>query len=498
MTIRPELEAQILRYYHVEKWRAGTIARQLKVHHGTVERVLRQAGLPRLGPALRPSAVDPYLPFMRETLEKFPTLTASRLYAMVLERGYRGSPDHFRHLVALHRPRAPAEAYLRLRTLPGEQAQVDWAHFGHLVIGRARRPLMAFVMVLSYSRQIYLRFFLDARMENFLRGHVGAFTAWSALPRVLLYDNLKSVVLERSGDAIRFHPTLLEFAAHWRFEPRPVAVARGNEKGRVERAIRYVREAFFAARSFSDLDDLNAQASAWCQGPAAERPCPQEPALRVREAFEEERPRLLALPEHDYPLYERAIVKVGKTPYVRFDLNDYSIPHTHVRRSLVVLAEPDRVRVLEGATVLAEHARSYDKGAQIEDPAHIAALAKTKRAARQHRATDRLSHAAPASLTLLGRAAERGHNLGSITAALGRLLERYGAAELQAAITSALEQNVPHPNAVRLALERRRHERRQPPPLAIALPAHVKAKDVAVQPHALDTYDQLTEETPDD
>lgn len=498
MTIPPELEAQILRYYHVEKWRMGTIARQLHVHHGTVERVLRQAGLPRRGPAPRPSALDPYLPFMRETLQKFPTLTASRLYTMVVERGYRGAPDHFRHLVALHRPRAPAEAYLRLRTLPGEQGQVDWAHFGQLAIGRARRPLMAFVMVLSYSRHIYLRFFLDARMENFLRGHLGAFSAWSGLPRVVLYDNLKSAVLERSGDAIRFHPRLLEFAAHHRFEPRPVAPARGNEKGRVERAIRYVREAFFAARAFSDLDELNAQAAAWCEGPAAERPCPQEPALRVREAFAQEQPRLLALPEHDYALCERVLVKVGKTPYVRFDLNDYSIPHTHVRRTLVVLAEPDRLRVTEGATVLAEHPRSYDKGAQIEDPAHIAALVKTKRAAHQHRATDRLSHAVPASATLLERAAERGHNLGSISAALGRLLERYGAAELQAAISTALEQNVPHPNAVRLALERRRQERQQPPPLAIALPAHVQAREVAVQPHRLDTYDQLTEKTPHD
>jgi transposase len=496
MTIAPELEAQILRYYHVEKWRAGTIARQLHLHHGTVERVLRQAGLPRLGSAPRPSAIDPYLPFVRETLEKFPTLSASRLYAMVGERGYCGGPDHFRHLIALHRPRAPAEAYLRLRTLPGEQGQVDWAHFGHLVIGRARRPLMAFVMVLSYSRHIYLRFFLDARMENFLRGHLGAFNAWSALPRVLLYDNLKSAVLERSGDAIRFHPALLEFAAHHRFEPRPVAPARGNEKGRVERAIRYVRGAFFAARTFSDLEDLNAQASVWCEGAAAERPCPQEPALRVREAFAQEQPRLLALPEQDYALCERVVVKVGKTPYVRFDLNDYSVPHTHVRRSLVVLAEPDRVRVVDGTAVLAEHPRSYDKGAQIEDPAHIAALVRTKRAARQHRATDRLAHAVPASVNLLGRAAERGHNLGSITAALGRLLERYGAAELQAAIGAALAQDVPHPNAVRLALERRRQERHQPPPLAVALPAHVQARDVAVQPHRLDTYDQLTQETP--
>jgi transposase len=230
MTISSDLEAQILRYYHVEKWRMGTIARQLCVHHGTVARVLRQAGLPRLGGPARPSTVDPYLPFLRETLQKFPTLTASRLYAMVRERGYRGGPDHFRHLVSLHRPRPPAEAYLRLRTLPGEQAQCDWAHFGHLAIGRARRPLMAFVMVLSYSRSIYLRFFLDARMENFLRGHVGAFAAWSGVPRILQYDNLKSVVLERQGDAIRFNPALLEFAAQHRFEPRPVAVARGNEK----------------------------------------------------------------------------------------------------------------------------------------------------------------------------------------------------------------------------------------------------------------------------
>ena len=114
-------------------------------------------------------------------------------------------------------------------------------------------------------------------MESFLRGHVAAFTAWNGVPRVLLYDNLKSAVLERRGDAIRFHPTLLGFAGHYRYEPRPVAVARGNEKGRVERAIRYVRDAFFAARSFTDLDDLNAQAEAWCNGPAADRRCPDEP-----------------------------------------------------------------------------------------------------------------------------------------------------------------------------------------------------------------------------
>ena len=491
MVTPPDIETQILRYYHAEKWTAGTIARQLHVHHSVVRRVLAQAGLPRIGAAKRPSPIDAYLPLIRETLEKFPTLTASRLFTMAHERGYRGSPDHFRHLVAEHRPRPPAEAYLRLRSLPGEQAQVDWGHFGHLQIGRARRPLMAFVMVLSHSRQIFLRFYLDARMENFLRGHVGAFTAWNGVPRVLLYDNLKSAVLERRGDAIRFHPTLLSFAGHYRYEPRPVAVARGNEKGRVERSVGYIRGAFFAARSFADLDDLNAQADDWCRGLAADRRCPGEPDRTVREVFAEEARHLLSLPDNPAPLLERVAVKVGKTPYVRFDLNDYSVPHTHVRRTLTVLADIHELRVVDGAQVIALHRRSYDRGAQIEQTGHLQALVEQKSAARQHRATDRLAQVAPASRDLLVRAAERGANLGAITHGLTRLLDRYGAADLQAAIREALDQDVPHPNAVRLALERRRELRGEVPPIDIELPAAVQARDAPVQPHALETYDQL-------
>jgi transposase len=492
MTIAHELEAQILRYYHAEKWRIGTIAVQLGVHRGTVQRVLAQAGLPTQVPLQRSSRVDPYLPFIRDTLERFPTLTASRLYQMVRERGYAGAPDHFRHLVSLHRPRRSAEAYLRLRSLPGEQAQVDWGHFGHLEIGRARRPLMAFVMVLSYSRQIFLWFYLDARMENFLRGHVAAFQAFGGVARVLLYDNLKSAVLERQGQAIRFHPTLLAFAGHYRYEPRPVAVARGNEKGRVERAIRYVRDNFFAARDYRDLADLNAQAEAWCLGPAAERRCPEDKTFSVGEALAQEQPHLLALPENPFPTEERVEVKAGKTPYVRFDLNDYSIPHTHVRRLLTVLADPDRVRILDGFQVLACHDRSYDRGAQVEDPTHIQRLVEQKHQAGQHRGTDRLAQAVPASRLLLTQAAERGYRLGTITRQLLELLDRYGTDELQAAIEEALGRAVPHPNAVRLALEQRRHAQQLPPPVAVPLSPRAQQRDVIVQPHRLDGYDQLT------
>ena len=142
-----EREAEILRLYHAEKWRVGTIATQLGIHHSTVERVLGQGGM--ASERMKASGLDPYLAFMLETLKKYPGLRASRLFQMVRERGYRGGPDHFRHFVARIRPRPTPEAFLRLRTLPGEQAQVDWGHFGKLRIGAALRTLWAFVMVLS-------------------------------------------------------------------------------------------------------------------------------------------------------------------------------------------------------------------------------------------------------------------------------------------------------------------------------------------------------------
>jgi transposase len=493
-------EAEILRLHHAETWRIGTLATQLGVHHSTVRRVLAQAGLDAGRVSVRPSMADLYVPFIEETLKQYPRLRASRLFEMVKARGYPGKPDHFRTIVARYRPRPPAEAYLRVRTLPGEQAQVDWAHFGKLRIGRALRVLWAFVMVLSWSRQLFLRFYLSAAMPSFVQGHVEAFDFFGGVPRVLLYDNLKSAVLERAGDAIRFHPTLLELSAHYHYLPRPVAPARGNEKGRVERAIRYVRDSFFAARAFTELDDLNAQALAWTEGIAADRPCPEDRGRTVREVFAEERGKLLALPDNPYPTEERVVVLVGKTPYVRFDKNDYSIPHTHVRRSLVVLATPTTVRVLDPGTeaVLSSHARSWDRDQQIEHASHIEALVERKRAAKEHRAIDRLHAALPHSRALLVAIAERGGNLGSATWALSKLLDTEHADGLDAALEQALARGTPHLGAVRHLLDRARKDRGQPPPVEPHLPADRRLQGLVVRPHPLSTYDRLQRMTDDE
>ena len=498
MTIAPELEAQIVRYYHVEKWRIGTIARQLGVHHTTVKRVLSQTGITQSHLLIQPSMIEPFLPFIQETLDNYPTLTAARLYHMVCERGYPGGPDHFRHLIALYRRPPAAEAYLRLRTLAGEQAQVDWGHFGTVTIGHAKRPLMAFVMVLSFSRKVFLRFYFHQRLENFLRGHEAAFTYFQGVPRVCLYDNLKSAVLERQGQAIRFHPTLLDFCAHYRFEPRPVAPARGNEKGRVERAIRYIRDSFFAARTWETLEELNTQAQTWCDGIASTRPCPENKTQSVHSAFLQEQSHLIPLPENPYPTAEQTIVHVGKTPYVRFDLNDYSVPHTFVRQPLTVTATLGQVTIVKGIDIIAEHPRSFDKGKQIENPEHIKALVARKRQARLHRGQQRLLHAVPCAKPLLEQAATRGYHLGSMVSRLLQWLDDYGVLELEAAIKFALSRHAAHTNTVRLCLEKQRAKRELNPPVSLRLTKHKKACEVTIRPHALKHYDQLQSFAKDD
>lgn len=194
MPITKEKESEILRLYHAERWLVNTIARQLHIHHSTVKRVLERNGIQPQRLHLRKSMADPYIDLIKSTLQKYPRITGRRIWEMAKARGYRGGYDHFTDIVARYRSR-PVEAFMRLRTLPGEQAQVDWAHFGKFRVGNAERRLLAFVMVLSWSRQIFLRFYPGDSTANFIDGHVEAFKFFGGVAREILYDNLKSAVL---------------------------------------------------------------------------------------------------------------------------------------------------------------------------------------------------------------------------------------------------------------------------------------------------------------
>jgi transposase len=481
--ITDEQVAQIRHLFHAEHWKIGTIAAELHLHPDTVRAALDTERF-RSQPRLRDRVTDPYLDFLRQTLQQYPRLRATRLFQMIHSRGYPGSVNQLRRVVAELRP-PQGEAFLRLHTFPGEQAQADWAHFGEVAIGRARRRLSGFVLTLSYSRALWLEFFL---------GHVHAFQDWGGAPRNVATDNLRSVVLERRGDAIHFHPRFLELSAHYHFATRPCRPARGNEKGRVERAIQYVRHNFFAARPFTTLTDFNRQALDWRNQVAYQRPWPGDDSRTVTQVFEEEKARLLPLPAHPFSCDLTTTVRADKTLWVRFDLNDYSVPPQALGRTLTLVASPTRVRLLDGATEIASHPRSYDRHELVQEPAHHQALLEQKRKALGSTPSGRLTILVPESPAFLQAAFERGEPTARLTLQLLRLLDDYGPAELRATLREALERHTPRLSSVAFILARRHRQRRQRAPLPVNLSRRPDLENLTVSNPSLEAYDELRQD----
>jgi len=494
----PEVRAEIRRLFYAEHWTVGTIVRELGVHRETVLAAIESH---RMGPSpvpVRPSILDPFKDFIQATLQKHPQLRATRIYQMIRTRGYVGSEVQVRRHVRKIRPATNKEAFLRRKTLPGEEAQVDWGHFGKITVGQARRSLSCFVMVLSHSRAMFARFALDQSLESFLRGHVAAFESLTGAPRIVLYDNLKSVVLERQGDHVRFHPSILELAGCYHFQPRPCAPYRANEKGKVERAIQYLRHAFFDARSIQSVEELNIEVASWIDQVAHRRPWPGDRQRTVQEVWLEEKATLLPQPEHPFETELVKPVRSGKTPYVRFDLNDYSIPHELVRQPLTLIASEHEVRIVdENGRLTARHRRSYDRAQTIEVRAHIDELAKQKSHARQLRGRDRLAAVCPSSTRLLGLLVERSEPIRAHTVTLNQLVDRYGASDVEDAIRRALSRGVVSAEAVAHILDQRHREKGLPPALDPVLPDDPRIKDLRVEEHDLKKYDQLTDDEGD-
>ncbi len=483
-----ETAARIRRLHFAEHWKVGTIAEELGLHHETVTNALFRLGT--RPEEARPSALDPYIVFMRETLTAHPRLRATRLFAMLRARGYEGSCRQVRRRVSELRPRY-YEPFLRRRMFPGEEAQVDWASFGRIQVGAASRALSCFVMTLTYCRALYLEFFLDQTLESFLRGHVHAFADLGGVPRVLLYDNLRAAVLQRFGSAVQFNPRLIELASHYHFAPRACRPARGNEKGAVERSIRYIRDSFFAARSYRGIEDLNRQALVWRDEVALQRRWPDDDRRTVADAFDEERRRLLPVPAHPFEADLVLAISSAKTIYLRFDLNDYSIPPAMVRKPLTLIASATTVRVLDGVVEVARHRRSYDRHQRIDDPSHIDAVLAEKTRARGSSRSARLTNAVPETEAFLEAAFHQGESVALQTDRLLRLLDDYSAPELRVAVKDALDKNSPRASSVAYILAKRRREDKTPRALAVDLSRRPDLHDLYVTPHNPETYDEL-------
>ncbi len=492
-----ELVAEVRRLYYAEHWKVGTIASELGLHHTTVRRALGL--LERCGSTQpRATKTQPYEEFIRQTLENHRRLRATRIYDMVRARGYEGGIAQLRRFVRRVRPRG-TEVYARVQVFPDEQGQVDWGHFGVVRIGAATRRLSCFVLTLSYSRAFYLEFFFDQSLENFLTGHVRALHELGGCPRVLLYDNLKTAVVERLVDRVRYHPKLLELSAQYHFQPRACTPGRPNEKGRVERTIRFIRESFFEARPFTNLRDFNKKALDWRDG-VLDRPHPELKPRCVVDVFADEKAMLLLLPKNRFEAELLKPFRSKKSIYVRYDLNDYSFPHTAANKDLTLAASDTRIRILHGKKVIATHRRSYGRGELVEAPEHRRALLELRRKAQSSSAMQQLAARLPEAEHFIECAFNKGESPRGLVRKLLLLLDDYGKSELRAAIRLALERHTPRLSSLAWLLKKRRAASKQKRPLPLTLGHRPELTELVIQPQDPEVYDELfrSDESEDD
>jgi transposase len=495
--ISPETVLEIRRLHDVEEWPVGTIASHLGLHHSTIEAALARIPTSR---RTRCSKVDPYLDFLERQLEQNPRLRVTRLYWMVKKRGYDGSVIQLRRAVRKLRPKVATRVFHRLRFAPGEQAQVDWGSFGQVRVGRADRPLSALVVRLSHSRWTHVEFFFDQKLETLLRGLSRALTAFGGTPRELIFDNMKTVVVDRRGRDIRFHPRLIELAIHYRFQPIACWPYHPQAKGGVERAIRELRESFFSNHSFTTLPGLNRAVHRWLEEEVHARPHPTDRSRTVAEVYADEVEHLTRLPERDFAVDLVKPVSTRKMMAVRFDRNDYTVPPSVVGKQLTLVASDRLVRILDGEREVARHERCYSAGEWIEDPAHRQALLDQRRSARAATNTP-LERAIPAVRALLDDAFRQGGHLATEARQLGQLLDDYGADELARAVDIAVAKNTPHASSVAYILEQRRRVGRRKPRQPVDFGRRPELGDYHVPPPALERYDALAstdQEDPDD
>ena len=487
MRSTPELEAEITRLHYAEHWPVGTIATQLETHPDQVRRVLG-LGEARTASSLRPRIIDPYRPFIDETLRRYPKLLATRLYDMVRDRGFPGSVRTVREHVAGVRPRPQRKAYLVIETLPGEVAQIDWAYVGKIAVPGGTRALWAFVMVLANSRAMWGEFVIDLTVHSLCRSLVRGSTALGGVARQWLFDNPKVVVLERVGAVARFHPTLLALCAAMRAEPKLCVVRQPRDKGKVERAIRYLRDRLLAGRAIGSIEEGNRLLARFIAETAHVRPHPTIPQRTVGEVFADERPRLLPLPS---PLPETARVEaiaVDTQAFIRLDTNRYSVPSCYASRVVTLWADDHVVRILDGAALIAEHRRSWARRQMFEQPVHRADLLGERRAARALKGRDRIRAVVPAFDQIVTRWNLSGSSLGYRVARAIKLLELYGDEVFAAAATDLIARGLADVGALAVACEKYRKARGRPVPVALELPKHLEDADVI--PHDLEAYDE--------
>jgi transposase len=484
--LTPEQINTIHRLHWSEHWSVRKIARHVHLARRTISQYLATPAR-RAARRQRASKLDPFKSTIGEWLEQDPNASAMVIAQRLRPLGFTGGLSILKdYLHAVRTETAAKRAYVRMEPGPGERFEIDWGHFGALLYQGHARKLYAFCLVECHSRKLFVEFTHSQSFETFVRCHIHAFQFLGGIARELWFDNLATAVAEHDGNLVRFHPRFLAFAREYSFLPRACHVRAAWEKGKIERAVRYLRQNFWPLRTFSDLTDVNLQARHWLEQVANQRrhrETGETPAAR----FQPETLRALPVIVPDYR--DTAEALVHKDLRLSFDVNRYCVPPRYVGRHLTIKADASAVTIYDQYQEIVSYARCWQRGqtlgAERFQKELFTQLAAAQRSAEQQRLVRWLG---PASEAYLRGLADTDRSLTRQVRELLLLIREYGPDAVAAAITQAHAAGAFGAGYIANLLRQQRMRRDVQPPLRFQNP---QLNELATDPLSLADYDSF-------
>lgn len=462
------------------------IARELSLDLRTVTLWLAEKRFRPRHISVRPSKLDPFKASIIQMLEAHP-YTARQVLQRIQEEGFSGRYSIVKRYVHKVRPtRKPA--YLTLAFAPGECAQVDWGSYGSIRIGEASRRLSFFVMVLCYSRQMYVEFTVSQTMEHFLDCHANAFAAFGGVPARIMVDNLKSAVLQHPrGQEAVYNPRYLDFAKHYGFAVTACGVRKPNEKGRVENAVGYVKKNLLAGLDLPDFRALAPAVKLWLDTVANVR-IHGETRKQPVEMLAEEQPHLLALPANLYDIGTVSQVRASSQFRVSLDSNRYSVPARYAGARLTMKIYPDRLCLYHETGLIARHARSYERNRDFEHPDHPKELIAQRKKANDQKLFLRFLALSPRAIDYFRELDARHLNAQHHVRQILALADIHGADAVAEAMDDALKLHATGADYIANILDCRARKLPEPGPLHLTRRSDLL--DITIQGPDLSVYDR--------
>jgi transposase len=336
------------------------ISRMTGLNPRTVKKYLQENALPTYKAVNRQSKLEGFKELIEAWLKQ-QNYQASRVMELLRNQGFKGSYSTVRRYVKKLKNKRDHVAYVRFETMPGQQAQVDFGDFAISCSDGRKLTIYCFIMVLGYSRKMYVEFIDRCTLANFLKCHQKAFEYFGGIPSEILYDNMKNVVIKKMVGLIQWNASFLAFCLHYGFKPLTTPAYSPWAKGKVERPIGYVRERFWRGYQYTDLKYTNKDMLGWLREVADDR-IHGTTHEKVSDRFDKEKPFLGLLPPIAYDISEKLWRKVYKDCQVAFDCNRYVVPHEYVGRDVLLKINDGELRIFHDDKLLVTYKIPEGKG----------------------------------------------------------------------------------------------------------------------------------------